>query len=93
MIETVYIDSEGSICGLNGYILDNLDLGEKSVYRVSNIEFNHALQLWEAVDNCGKVIGRNSSRTSLVELEKEYLNKRIEENYAKNKDGFFKETE
>ena len=29
MTETVYIDANGDIYGLNGFILDNVDLGSK----------------------------------------------------------------
>lgn len=89
--ETVYIDANGDIHGLNGFILDNLDVGPKAVSRVSNIEFNHFMQLWEAIDADGNLIGRSSSRTALVDLEKDYLNNKIEANYASNKNGLFKE--
>jgi hypothetical protein len=89
MTETVYIDADGSIHGLNGFILDNIEMGPKVVSRVSNIEFNHSFQLWEAIDADGKIIGRSSSRATLVELEKDYLNNRIEANYASNKNGIF----
>lgn len=89
MTETVYIDANGDIYGLNGFILDNVDLGSKTVSRVSNIEFNHSLQLWEAVDSSGNLIGRNSSRAALIDLEKDYLNNKIEANYASNKNSLF----
>jgi hypothetical protein len=89
MTETVYIDADGSIHGLNGFILDNVEMGPRKVSRVSNIEFNHFIQLWEAIDAEGNLIGRSSSRASLVDLEKDYLNNKIEANYASNKNGFF----
>jgi len=89
MTETVYIDANGDIYGLNGFILDNLEVGPKAVSRVSNIEFNHSMQLWEAIDSEGILIGRSSSRAALVDLEKEYLNNKIEANYASNQNGIF----
>lgn len=90
MTETIYINSNGDLLGLNGYILDNLSIGPKQVSRVSEIEFNHNLQLWEAVDGDGNIIGRDTSRQTLVEKEKDYLNNKIEKLYEENKDGFFK---
>ena len=90
MTETIYINSNGDLLGLNGYILDNLSIGPKKVSRVSEIEFNHSLQLWEAVDGDGNIIGRDTSRQTLVEKEKDYLNNKIEKLYEENKDGFFK---
>jgi hypothetical protein len=89
MTETLYIDADGDLQGLNGFILDNIEIGPKVVSRVSNIEFNHFHQLWEAIDTDGNLIGRSSSRATLVDLEKDYLNNKIEANYASNKNGFF----
>jgi hypothetical protein len=86
MTETIYVDAEGCVCGLGGRILDHLALGPCKVSRVSNIEFNHDLQLWEAVDMEGSTIAVHRDRASLVEIEKEYLNNKIETVYAQNQD-------
>jgi len=90
MTETLYIDLEGHICGLSGKIFDALDIGPRKVSRVSNIEFNHDLQLWEAVDSEGGTIANNKDRAALIEMEKAYLNKKIETDYEKNQHSFFK---
>lgn len=88
MTETLYVDEEGNICGLSGKIFDSVDLGPRQVCRVSNIEFNHKLQLWEALDMEGSTIAVHRDRASLVEIEKEHLNKKIEKNYAQNQNSY-----
>ena len=86
MNSVIYIDSEGNISGLSDNLFDKLAaLGERAVQRVSNIEFNHELQLWEAVDLEGNIIGTDKSRSKLIEIEREYLNNKIEKGYAENK--------
>jgi hypothetical protein len=88
MRETLYIGHDGEICGLSNSLFDKLGtLGPKVVSRVSNIEFNHTLQMWEAIDTDENLIGRSTSREALIELEKEYLNRTIEESYEKNKNS------
>jgi hypothetical protein len=83
MRSVVYIDKNGDLSGLSCSVFDHLaDLGERSVQRVSNIEFNHTLQLWEALDMEGNLIGTHRERDRLIEIEREYLNNKIEKVYA-----------
>jgi hypothetical protein len=79
MSTTVYIDLEGNIKGLSDGFFDKLeDMGHKQVERVSDIEFDHALQLWEARTSAGLLIGRHKERAALIEIERKYLNSQIE---------------
>ncbi len=86
MSTVVYIDKNGDLHGLSDKIFDLLaDLGERSVRRVSNIEFNHELQLWEALDMEGNLIGTHRERDRLIEIEREYLNNKLEKEYGSKK--------
>lgn len=87
MKSVIYIDNDGNFVGLSDSLFDKLaSLGyRREVKRVSDIEFNHDKQLWEATTRDGVVIGQHQFRETLIELEREYLNKQIEENYAQNK--------
>jgi hypothetical protein len=86
MTSVVYIDNEGNISGLSDNIFDKLAaLGNRAVQRVSNIEFNHDLQVWEATDLNGNIIGTHQLRSSLIQIEREYLNNLIEKSYEQNK--------
>jgi len=86
MDSVIYIDNEGNISGLSDNLFDKLAaLGKRAVQRVSNIEFNHELQMWEATDLEGNNIGLHECRSKLIEIEREYLNNKIEKGYAENK--------
>jgi hypothetical protein len=82
MKTVVYIDLEGNISGLSDSFFDKLkDLGKKEVERVSDIEFNHVLQQWEARTTAGLFIGRGTEREVLISLERHYLNSQIEKKF------------
>jgi hypothetical protein len=82
MNTVVYIDLEGDVTGLSDSFLDKLkSLGKKTVERVSNIEFNHVLQQWEARTTAGLFIGRSDERETLIALERHYLNSQIEKKF------------
>ena len=83
MNSVIYIDNEGNISGLSDNLFDKLAaLGKRAVQRVSNIEFNHDTQMWEAEDLEGNLIGTHTCRNTLIEIEREYLNNKIEESYG-----------
>jgi hypothetical protein len=85
MASVIYISKEGNISGLADNLLDKLtSLGPKKVQRVSHVEFDESLQCWVATDLEGNVIAANSIRSKVIEAEREYLNKRIEEEFAAN---------
>jgi hypothetical protein len=89
MRSVIYIDSEGNLTGLSDNLFDKLaTLGQRVVKRVSNIEFNTRIQMWEAKDLKGNVIGTHQFREKLIEIERDYLNKQIENNYGANNDKF-----
>jgi hypothetical protein len=82
MRSVIYIDKEGNLLGLADDNIDRLSsLGPKHVERVSNIEFDHAEQLWVATDLQGKIIAKDPVRGSVIEAERQYLNNKIEESF------------
>jgi hypothetical protein len=85
MRSVIYIDKEGNLSGLSDNLFDKLAaLGRRAVQRVSNIEFNPRIQKWQAVDLDGNIIGVHEFRDKLIEIERDYLNTKIEEDYGKN---------
>lgn len=83
MRSVIYIDNEGNLLGLADDNIDKLNsLGPKHVERVSNIEFDHADQLWVATDLQGNVIAKNPVRGAVIEAERAYLNKQIEQTFG-----------
>ncbi len=82
MTTTIYIDKNGNISGLSDSFFDRLNpLGQKQVQRVSDIEYNHELQQWEARTHAGFLIGRHGERDKLIAMEREYLNQKIETHF------------
>jgi hypothetical protein len=83
MKSVIYIDTDGNLKGLADDTLDKLSsLGPKVVERVSNIEFDHSQQLWVATDLEGNIIASNPVRGMVIEAERDYLNKKIESQFA-----------
>lgn len=83
MPTTIYIDKEGNIKGLADDFIDRLDkLGPKQVERVSDVEFDHKLQVWVAKDTCGNEIASDRVRSSVIVKEREYFNKCLEEAFS-----------
>lgn len=78
----IYIDNEGNLTGLADDYIDKLNMGHKEVKRVSDVEFDHASQQWEAVDNAGKLIATHPIRSEVIELERKYFNNQIEAGFA-----------
>jgi|688.fasta_scaffold1145159_2 hypothetical protein len=83
MLTTIYIDKHGDIVGLADDVIDKLRLGTKDVKRVSNVEFDHAQQLWVATDLEGRVIASDPIRSRVIDLEREYFNSSIELSFSK----------
>jgi hypothetical protein len=82
MRSVIYINKDGGIVGLADDIIDGLKLGEKTVERVSNVEFDHTQQLWVATDLFGSVIASDPVRSRVIDLEREYFNSMIEASFA-----------
>lgn len=82
MATVVYIDNQGNLSGLADDTLDKLTLGPKTVERVSNVEFDHVLQCWVATDMHGVLIASHPVRSVVIDMERTYLNKRIEDTFA-----------
>ena len=83
MPTTIFIDNDGNLSGLADDTIDKLtSLGQKLVERVSNIEFDHTHQCWVATDLEGAVIAANPVRSEVIDLERRYLNKCIEDAFA-----------
>jgi hypothetical protein len=83
MASVIYIDNDGNLSGLADDVWDKLNtLGSKMVERVSNIEFDHEHQCWIATDMEGSVIASNPVRSVVIDLEREFLNRIIEQKFA-----------
>jgi hypothetical protein len=83
MASVIYIDNDGNLSGLADDVWDKLNtLGRKTVERVSNIEFDHTQQCWVATDMEGSVIASNPIRSVVVDLEREFLNRIIEQKFS-----------
>jgi hypothetical protein len=83
MTSKIYIDKEGNLSGLADDTLDKLHhMGIKNVSRVSNVEFDHTHQCWTATDLDGCVIAEGKVRSEVIEAERRYLNKTIEDAFA-----------
>lgn len=83
MISKIYIDKDGNLSGLADDTLDKLHhMGIKNVSRVSNVEFDHSRQCWTATDLNGCVIAEGKVRSEVIEAERRYLNKTIEDAFA-----------
>jgi len=83
MISKIYIDKNGNLSGLADDTLDKLHhMGIKNVSRVSNVEFDHSRQCWTATDLNGCVIAEGKVRSEVIEAERRYLNKTIEDAFA-----------
>jgi hypothetical protein len=83
MTTTIYIDNSGDIIGLADDVIDKLkSLGKKQVKRVSEVEFNHLTQQWEAVDVSGTVIATHPIRSEVIAMERAYFNQSIENSFA-----------
>ena len=80
MKTVIYIDKSGNISGLADDVIDRLNsLGKKEVSRVSNVEFDHATQAWVATDLVGQTIATSPIRSEVIDMERDYLNKKIDE--------------
>lgn len=83
MKTVIYVDKDGNVSGLADDVIDRLtSLGRKEVSRVSNVEFDHLTQLWSATDLDGAVIATSPIRSEVIDMERDYLNKKIEESFA-----------
>lgn len=83
MSTKIYIDNDGNIHGLADDTIDKLEIGEKKVQRVSNIEFDHKAQVWVATDLDDNVIAFHPVRSRVIEMERAYFNNQLEELFAK----------
>jgi hypothetical protein len=84
MSTKIYIDLEGNLQGLADDTLDKLNsLGSKYVERVSNIEYDHTHECWVAVDMDGCVIAKNPIRSAVIDAERNYFNRKIENSFAR----------
>jgi hypothetical protein len=83
MRSTIYIDKDGNLSGLVDDRIDKLNaLGPKKVERVSDVEFDHAEQLWVATDMQGNVIAKNPVRGLVIEDEREHFNRQLEQQFS-----------
>ena len=84
MPTTIFIDKEGNVSGLADDTIDKLDsLGSKRVKRVSNVEFDHKAQMWVAEDMSGHIIAKHNVRSQVIEAEREYFNKCLEDVFSR----------
>jgi hypothetical protein len=82
MRTVIYIDKNGDVSGLADDVVDKLDLGVKSVNRVSNVEFDHSSQQWVATALDGEVIAQDAVRSRVIDMERNHLNSLIEKSFS-----------
>jgi hypothetical protein len=82
MPTVIYIDNQGNLSGLADDTLDKLTLGPKTVERISNIEYDHEQAEWVAEDMQGHPIAAHTIRGQVIELERAFLNRQIEAEFA-----------
>ena len=83
MPTVIYIDKNGNLSGLADDTLDRLTtLGNKTVERISNIEYDHKQAEWVAEDMQGHPIASHVIRGKVIELERDFLNRQIEAEFA-----------
>lgn len=82
MPTVIYIDNSGNLSGLADDTLDKLEIGNKTVERISNIEYNHQHAEWVAEDLEGNIIASHKIRGKVIELERAYLNRQIETGFS-----------
>lgn len=84
MKSVIYIDREGNLYGLADDLIDRLNLGKKKISRVSNVEYDHERGVWAATDlDTGKEIASHKTRSKVIDMEREYFNKRLEEQFSR----------
>jgi hypothetical protein len=84
MKSVIYIDREGNLHGLADDLIDRLNLGKKKIFRVSNVEYDHERGVWVATDlDTGKEIASHKIRSKVIDMEREYFNKRLEEQFSR----------
>lgn len=85
---TVFIRADGTVVGIYNDVMLAVSGGDPlAVTRVSKIEFNHALQQWEArrvVDN--SLLCRNVSREECVRREVEILTEEMQKKLEQSSD-------
>lgn len=82
MSTTIFIDKQGNLHGLSDDLIDLLNIGKKTVKRVSDIEWSHTENLWVAHDaETGAVIARDRLRSNCIAAEREFLNKRVKASF------------
>ncbi len=82
MKATIYIDKQGNISGLADDFIDKLDMGRKVVKRVSDVEWSHDQQQWEARDLSGELIAYGPIRSEVIQAERDYFNQQTEKRFA-----------
>ena len=74
----LFITQDGCVHAVNDSFVDTLDLGEKQVTRMSNVEFNNELQLWEAhIFETNQVI-RGKTRQEVIDAEINIVNQQLQ---------------
>lgn len=83
MLSKIYIDKDGNLSGLADDILDKLSfVGRKHVSRVSDVEYNHNSDQWEARGLDGKLIAQGPVRSEVIDLERKYFNNLLEKGFS-----------
>lgn len=73
-----FIINHGKVTALAGGPLSLADLGDRQTRRVSQIEFNSAIQRWEVRDMQGTFLAEFSDYDEALAWERAWFNHRIE---------------
>ena len=81
----LFITPEGEVCGVYHDLFRKLDLAPLKVERASNVEFNAAMQKWEATWPHGGVFAMADSRDECLQLERAYIENQMAAKFSARK--------
>lgn len=75
---TILITEDGNVHGVYNDELAKVKLGEQTVRRATEVEYNHTLSRWEATDlRTGELIAFGPERDKVIKEEVRILNERL----------------
>ncbi len=75
----ILIKADGDVVSVYSDKIPASKLGEATVERASNVEFNNNTKEWEAILPSGKLIAKGPSRDEVIKQEIAYLEERLHE--------------
>lgn len=74
----IFVTKEGNVITLcDNKIDNNPDLGDKTIKRAADVEFNNARQVWEIIAPDGTILGEHPRRDEAIKMEIDIVSERI----------------